>query len=463
MTTDPVAFFRSVAAENPRCFWLDGGGAREWSGRRSMVGWLEDDDVSLSWSATTGAVTRHADGRAEVVGDDVFAVLEAELAAGSPTDHWVGYLGYACRTDLPATVGADVPGALPDAVWMRPREVRFFEHPPPPRVSSAGRQNPRRDDEALSSRVGFRRPADKTPPPAHAPDEIPPPAYAAAFDRVQEHLHAGNTYEVNLTYRVEVESPADPLTTYLRLRELNPAPYAGFLQHDVPGARAWLLSSSPERYALVGADRTVETKPIKGTTPRGATPQEDEEQRRRLAEDPRFRAENLMIVDLLRNDLSMVCDPGTVVVPSLMAVESYETVHQLVSTVRGHLRDDVTTVQALRALFPAGSMTGAPKLRTMEVIEEVESTPRGPYSGAFGWIAADGRADLGVVIRSLTTAGDGRYELGTGGGITVRSTVQDEHEESRWKAERLLRALALRDGSGAPPQEPEDGRRKPRR
>ena len=421
--TDPVAFFRDVAATYPRCFWLDGGGAREWSGRRSMVGWLEEDDVSLSYDAATREVTRHAGGRSSVVGDDVFDALAAELAAGSPDDHWVGYLGYACRPDLPASVG----GPLPDAVWMRPREIRFFDHET---VSSAGRQASRWDDEGSSSEQEFHRPADEAPEP-----------YAAAFAEVQEQLHAGNSYEVNLTYRVETESDADPLTAYLRLRRLNPAPYAGFLQHDVPGARAWLLSSSPERYALVDADRTLETKPIKGTTPRGATPDEDERTREHLATDPKFRAENLMIVDLLRNDLSMVCRPGTVTVPVLMDVESYETVHQLVSTVRGTLRDDVTTVDALRALFPAGSMTGAPKLRTMQVIEDVEGSPRGVYAGAFGWVAADGRADLGVVIRSLTTAGDGRYLLGTGGGITVRSEVADEYAESRWKAERLLRAL----------------------
>ena len=422
--TDPVSFFSSVAAEHRRCFWLDGGGAREWSGRRSMVGWLDEDDVSLTWSASTRLVTRHAGGRAAAVGTDVFAALEAELAAGSPDDHWVGYLGYACRPDLPAHVG----GPLPDAVWMRPREIRFFDHEL--KGSSAGRQNSRLDDEALSSRREVHRPADKTPP-----------AYAAAFAEVQEQLHAGNSYEVNLTYRLEASGPRDPLAAYLRLREVNPAPYAGFLQHDVDGARAWLLSSSPERYALIGADRTLETKPIKGTTPRGATPEEDEASRRHLAGDPKFRAENLMIVDLLRNDLAMVCAPGTVTVPTLMEVESYESVHQLVSTVRGRLRDDVTTVGALRALFPAGSMTGAPKLRTMQVIADVEDTPRGVYAGAFGWVAADGRADLGVVIRSLTTTGDGTYRLGTGGGITVRSEVQEEYAESRWKAERLLRAL----------------------
>jgi para-aminobenzoate synthetase len=207
-------------------------------------------------------------------------------------------------------------------------------------------------------------------------------------------------------------------------------------------ARGWLLSSSPERYALIDADRMIEAKPIKGTTPRGATPEEDAARRLALQSEPKFRAENLMIADLLRNDLSMVCDPGTVVVPSLMDVESYETVHQLVTTVRGRLRADVTTVGALRALFPAGSMTGAPKLRTMEIIEAVEPTPRGPYAGAFGWISADGPADLGVVIRSLVTSGDGTWTLGTGGGITVDSDVADEWAETRWKAERLRMALS---------------------
>jgi anthranilate/para-aminobenzoate synthase component I len=241
------------------------------------------------------------------------------------------------------------------------------------------------------------------------------------------------------------------LTAYLQLRALNPAPYAGFLQHDVEGARGWLLSSSPERYALVTVDeegdRTIETKPIKGTTPRGATPEEDEELRRALATEPRFRAENLMITDLLRNDLAMVCEVGSVEVPALLAVESYPSVHQLVSTVRGRLRPELSTVEALRALFPAGSMTGAPKLRTMEIVSSVEGTPRGAYAGAFGWLAADGRADLGVIIRTLTSTGSGSYRLGTGGGITVHSSVEEEYAESRWKAERLLTALSAFEAS----------------
>jgi para-aminobenzoate synthetase len=421
VSPDPVAFFTEVAATHPRCFWLDGGGAREWSGRRSLVGWLQPNDVSISYDAVAGEVRRHESGRSEVVGDDVFRVLEAELAAGSPEDQWFGYLGYASRTDLPALTG---PGDVPDAVWMRPSQIRLFDHP-----LASGNSRSLHEPSATQREI-------------HRLGGESPPSYAAGFQQVQEHLHAGNSYEVNLTYREVVGSELDPVTVYLRLRELNPAPYAGFLQHDVDGARGWLLSSSPERYALITADRTIETKPIKGTTPRGATQEEDDELRESLATDPRFRAENLMIVDLLRNDLSMVCEPGTVEVPTLMAVESYETVHQLVSTVRGQLRGDVTTLEALRALFPAGSMTGAPKLRTMQIICEVETTPRGAYAGAFGWLAADGRADLGVVIRTLTTTGEGTYRFGTGGGITVRSELAEEHAESRWKAERLLRALS---------------------
>ncbi len=327
---------------------------------------------------------------------------------------------------------------------MRPRAVRVFEHGVPGPVPQ----------ESPLERGLPRGPAVATPHPRQAPpnpgaDGVPG-AYADAFATVQEHLRAGNSYEVNLTHRLTRRADLDPLTAYLRLRELNPAPYSGFLQHDVDGARGWLLSSSPERYALVTPDRHLETKPIKGTTPRGATPDEDEAHRARLATDPKTRAENLMIVDLLRNDLSLVCEVGSVEVPALMQVESYESVHQLVSTVRGRLRDDVTTIGALRALFPAGSMTGAPKLRTMQVIEEVEATPRGVYAGAFGWISGDGPADLGVVIRSLVTDGSGTWSLGTGGGITVRSDVAGEWAEAQWKAERLLRVFDAADPAVTP-------------
>ncbi len=477
-----------LASPSPRKFWLDGGGARDWSGQRSILGVLADDDVSLTYSAARREVTRHVAGRAEVVGDDVFAVLEAELAAGGPRDQWFGYLGYACRPDLPARPSADVP----DAVLMRPSRVRLVEHGvvggsvsgesvsggsgsatasgpfgparrvgPTPFVGTTRLVRPSRGGgQAHPPSSGGRADAPSGP---GGPDAVGDPSasvvgagglvagaglvddeYRVAFERVQERLHAGDSYEVNLTHRVRVESGMEPAAAYLRLRELNPAPYAGFLQHDVPGARAWLLSSSPERFATVSSgvgdegSRLLETKPIKGTTPRSDDPAVDAAHRERLASDPRYRAENLMIVDLLRHDVASVCEVGSVEVPQLMEVESYETVHQLVSTVRGRLRPEVSTVAALRALFPAGSMTGAPKLRTMEVVDEVEASPRGAYAGAFGWVSGDGRADLGVVIRSLVTAGDGRWTVGTGGGITVLSDVAEEHAEAALKARRLL-------------------------
>jgi para-aminobenzoate synthetase len=410
----PEGLFADLAAKHRRMFWLDGGGARDWSGRRSLVGFLGEDDISLTYHAATREVRRHTEHSVEVVGDDVFTSLEEEIARdhGDPEVSWVGYFGYACRPDLPATTGA----AAPDSVWMRVRNPMIFDHTAPARPGS--------------------RPAMT----GHGPDTSGEAWYAAAYDRIQTQLRLGNTYEVNLTYREQIESATDPVTAYLRLRETSPAPYAGYLQHDGTS----LLSSSPERFATIDRDRWVETRPIKGTTPRGDTEAEDEEHRRSLGTERRYRAENLMIVDLLRNDLSMVCEPGTVTVPELMHVESYANVHQLVSTVRGRLRPDIGTVGALRAIFPAGSMTGAPKLRTMEIIAEVEATPRGVYAGAFGWISADGRADLGVVIRSLvaipsaTATGHGyRYEFGTGGGITVHSDAASEFAETLWKSQRL--------------------------
>jgi para-aminobenzoate synthetase len=408
--TDAVAEFRAACARSDRVFWLDGGGSREWSGRRSIIGVLDPADVSLTFDAGAREVVRHADGRSGVVGSDVFEVLAQEVARDDedPDVHWVGYFGYACRTDLPGRAGT----AAPDAVWMRVRSPVFIDHDAAP--------------------VG--RPA-----PAAAVTE-PPASYVEAFEQVQEQLRAGNSYEVNLTYRDRVDADVDPEAAYLALRAANPAPYAGYLRHrDVH-----LLSSSPERFATIDRQRTLVARPIKGTTPRGATPEEDQRLRRHLAEDPKLRAENLMITDLLRNDLSMVCAPGTVEVPELMAVESYASVHQLVTTVRGRLRDEVSTIDALRALFPAGSMTGAPKRMTMQIIDEVEATPRGVYAGAFGWISADGRADLGVVIRSLVASPADKgwtYAFGTGGGITVRSDVREEWAETTWKAERLRSVL----------------------
>jgi para-aminobenzoate synthetase len=408
-----------------------------------VLGLLADEDVSLTYDAGSREVLRHQHGRSEVVGEDPFCVLADEVAreAGDPRVGWVGYFGYACRPDLPARPAG---GPVPDAVWMRVRDPVVLDHPLDPAGPAVLRyRSAKRDPWVTEPHPTSERGGSEGGGPERGGSEPVPEDYAAAFAAVQRELRRGNSYEVNLTYRESVVSPVDPVAAYLRLRSTSPAPYAGFLQHH--GVR--LLSSSPERFATVDHEGWLETRPIKGTTPRGSTPVDDARHLEELASHPRYRAENLMIVDLLRNDLSTVCAPGTVSVPTLMQVESYAAVHQLVSTVRGRLRPGIGTVDALRALFPAGSMTGAPKLRTMQIIDAVEASPRGVYAGAFGWVGADGRADLGVVIRSLvaTRSPDDpakwRYEFGTGGGVTVHSTAVEEYAESRWKAELLRRAV----------------------
>lgn len=367
-----------------------------------IAGELDGHDLSISYDARRREVTAHPSG--EVLGDDVFAVFE-DLLDGDPDAVWVGWFGYAARPDLSARPADGVP----DAVWMRTRAT-------PGRVREGSLQQP------------F---AHSTAPMPHW--------YAAAFDRVQEHLRAGDTYEVNLTHRHRVESDVDPATAYTRLCAVAPgAPYAGLLGHR----GSVLVSASPECFVRVEGDGMIETRPIKGTTLRQGDPEADREQQRLLRECERFRAENLIITDLCRNDLSMCCEPGSVVVPTLMGVEPHGSVHQLITTVRGRLRGDTTTIGAIRAMFPPGSMTGAPKRRTMEIIDEVESTPRGVYSGVFGWIGGDGRGELAVVIRSLVRDPRGSWSVGTGGGITVHSQAAEEWAESEWKVRRLMSALA---------------------
>lgn len=438
---DPEDFFVTHVADKPRSFWLDGSGARAWSGRMTYVGWLEPDDVSVSYDAERRVVQVHRGDEARAIGSDVFACLDELTRAhstGLRSAGWVGYLGYAARPDLPALAGGRA--GAPDACWLRARRRVAFDHGRRRVYAVAPPGEAARWQAELGALLAStRRAGDLGPAPGGVVTAAPSAdRYAAAFDEVQRHLRAGNSYETNLTYRVEVESSADPVSTYRRLRRLSPAPYAALLTHA--GTR--VLSSSPERFATIRADRTIETRPIKGTTPRDADPSRDAAAAARLRAEPKFVGENLMIVDLLRNDMSIVCEPGSVQVTDLMHVESYPSVHQLVTTIEGRLFRDVSTLSALHALFPGGSMTGAPKLRTMQIIADVEDSPRGVYAGAIGWLLDDASADLGIVIRTLVHHGT-RYTLGTGGGITVRSVLDEEHAETKWKADTLLRALGV--------------------
>ncbi len=436
---DPEDFFVAHVAGRSRSFWLDGSGSRPWSGRMTYVGWLEPHELSLTFHAASRSVLAHSNGRAKRVGDDIFSALGhvgAELSTGLRSTGWVGFFGYGARPDLPARLDSD-PRSL-DACWLRASRRVAFDHGRR-RVYAVG--PPESSAQWYAELYELLRQTPKPPDPARPTGAEITSTYgrdefAAAFAAVQTQLRLGNSYETNLTFRTAIASRADPVDTYRRLRRLSPAPYAAMVSH----AGTQVLSSSPERFATIRADRTIETRPIKGTTSRHPDPAEDMAAAERLRAEPKFLGENLMIVDLLRNDMSRVCDVGSVRVTDLMHVESYPAVHQLVTTIGGRLRPGVSTLEALAALFPGGSMTGAPKLRTMQIIADVEATARGVYSGAIGWLLDDGGADLGVVIRTLVCR-DGVYTLGTGGGITVRSTCDEEFAETTWKARHLFRAL----------------------
>jgi para-aminobenzoate synthetase len=270
--------------------------------------------------------------------------------------------------------------------------------------------------------------------------------YLGDIARCQAELAAGESYEVCLTDQIHTGATPDPFELYRVLRTSNPAPFTAYLKL---GDLA-IVSSSPERFLSIDRDGGVQARPIKGTTPRSDDPVHDEAARNSLLTDEKTFAEHLMIVDLLRNDLGRVCELGTVEVPEFMAVEPYASVHQLVSTITGTLEPSRTPIGAVRACFPGGSMTGAPKLRTMELIDEIEREARGVYSGALGYFGLDGSVDLSIVIRTIVM-GPAGTSIGAGGAIVMQSDPQDEFDELLLKARAPMAAIAeVLTGSRAP-------------
>lgn len=405
---------------------------------------------------------------AESGGEDPFAQLEAALAC-APRVHpdaaaatglpaglrggYVGYFGYEARAAMGMEHGHPVPGYLPayeaptpDSLWLPAVRYLVHEHARPGAAARSwlvGDESWCEAAEQLLSAAG-KRASEGTPVNAPELAELllfPAPAAEAYMDAVrasQHEIYEGNSYEVCLTAqtvaRIPNPSPELFFELYRRQRAHNAAPYAAYLRCGDFS----VLSSSPERFLRVDEQRNAQTKPIKGTIARGATPEEDTAAAAWLRTDEKTRAENLMIVDLLRNDLSTVSDPASVRVPVLMGVESYSTVHQLVSTVSSRLREGISAVTAARACFPGGSMTGAPKPSTMQIIEGLEGRARGVYSGALGFVSADGSANLSIVIRTLVAHDEGTVTLAAGGAIVADSDPTAEYEEMLTKLRAAL-------------------------
>ncbi|QPO22337.1 aminodeoxychorismate synthase component I [Pseudomonas sp. Y39-6] len=268
-----------------------------------------------------------------------------------------------------------------------------------------------------------------------APD-ISAQTYAQAIARIHDYIRAGDCYQVNFTQRFRAACSGDPWAAYCALREACPTPFSGFQSLPDDGA---VLSLSPERFVRI-SQRQVETRPIKGTRPRGLTPEEDAANAAELLASPKDRAENLMIVDLLRNDLGRTCRTGSVKVPELFSLESYPNVHHLVSSVTGELADDKDALDLIAGSFPGGSITGAPKIRAMQIIDELEPTRRGLYCGSLVYLDVRGEMDSSIAIRSLLVK-DGQVCCWGGGGIVADSQWQAEYQESLTKVRVLLQTL----------------------
>lgn len=261
--------------------------------------------------------------------------------------------------------------------------------------------------------------------------------YGRALSRIDDYIHAGDCYQINFAQRFSARCAGDPWQAYRALRLAAPTPFAAYLE-SADGA---VLSLSPERFIQVSPEGQVETRPIKGTRPRGKEVREDQQLARELLESCKDRAENLMIVDLLRNDLSKNCLPGSIDVPELFSIEHYPNVHHMVSSIRGVLRPGVTPLRLLRDAFPGGSITGAPKIRAMEIIDELEPHRRSIYCGSIGYLSGCGRMDTSITIRTLLVQ-KGRVYCWAGGGIVADSDVDDEYQECFNKVNNLLQTLA---------------------
>jgi len=259
--------------------------------------------------------------------------------------------------------------------------------------------------------------------------------YARAFHRIKHYICEGDCYQVNLAQRFDTRVEGSLWQAYRILRKRNPAPFSAYM--NTPCCQ--ILSCSPERFLKV-RDGVVETRPIKGTRPRSPCPEEDQRLAQELKYSDKDRAENLMIVDLLRNDLGKVCIPGTIRVPELFDIESFATVHHLVSTITGELGENSDSPGLLRACFPGGSITGAPKLRAMEIIEELEPHRRGVYCGSIGYVGFDGAMDTSIAIRTLVHS-TGSLRFWAGGGIVADSELEAEYQETFDKVAAILKLL----------------------
>jgi para-aminobenzoate synthetase len=453
---DPIRLFASLFASSENAYWLDSslhddGAARfsymgDSSGPRSRRIHFRADISQIEIVEKGATTTQHG---------DIFEYLEQDLQARGKPDAvlpfdfhggYVGYFGYELKGVLQGKMSHS--SATPDACWIFADRMVVLDH-------SAGDmwllcldegEQPDPDNAQWLAHV-VQAAIDATGSPApeqksatgqltdlrwrHRPDE-----YRHLIERALELIRQGDTYEVCLTNQLSAKGELDPFAAYINLRQLNPSPYAAYLKAGTLS----VLSGSPELFLSISQERVVTSKPIKGTARRDQDPVEDARLADELATSEKARSENLMIVDLLRNDLGRVCEIGSVQVPHLFHVESFASVHQLVSTITGTLGHHRSAFDCIRAAFPGGSMTGAPKVRTMAIIDELEAGPRGIYSGSLGYLSLSGSVRLNIVIRTIVIDGSD-ISMGSGGAIVAMSDPDEELDEVLLKLQAQLHTL----------------------
>lgn len=469
---DAAGLFGSLYGRSANAVWLDSsnaGAPEPEAAERSRFSIMADDGGTFGQSVThrsghsllsAGCATATVQGPFFRWLDTVWGLSAVEIPKAYPGGFalgWLGCLGYELKRE---TGGTDLPAPTPDAALIFAGRAVVLDHAEGAAWLLA-LDAPDADDWLVQARAAVEtagRAAHAAGAAAQAGGStgvvLPAAAafrsrdtraeYLAKISAAQHQIGEGNSYEVCLTTALSADIPADaldPWPTYLALRRRNPAPFASYLRLG----SLTVASTSPERFLKIAADGGMRAEPIKGTRRRAADPAEDARLRTDLATALKDRAENIMIVDLLRNDLSHFAIPGSVTVSRLCAIESYATVHQMVSTIDAQLKPGSSRAEAVAACFPAGSMTGAPKISTMAILDGLEGAARGVYSGAIGYFSLNGATDLAVAIRTLVinARGDGTAELtlGVGGAITADSDPEDEYEEIRTKAFGILSTL----------------------
>ncbi len=451
---EPASLFTNIKRKRG-LLWLDSAAMNQNTGRWSYIMW--NPFITISGANNRYCITEKGEAAENFTGDpfdrieNVLARFKVEEKDNAPdfTGGAAGFFGYRLLTYCePSTKlrKSSAPGE--GDLWLgfydrvvafdhRERRVVLIVN-----LDIAQDPAPALDELELEKVVapgGGAPPAKQSAPRrrgAGVASNFSKEKYINAINRVKKYIEEGDTYQVNISQRFSSDADIDPASCYLRLRSINPAPFAAYM--DIGFAQ--ILSSSPERFIRL-CDGVAQTRPIKGTRPRGDSPTQDLRLAGELETSQKDRAENVMIVDLMRNDLSKVCQRNSVKVTELCAIEQYPTLYHLTSTIEGRLKEGLGGIDLIKNIFPAGSVTGAPKIRAMEIIDELEPDPRGVYCGSIGYLGFSGALDLNVAIRTMILAKN-VYSFSAGGGVTYSSIPEDEYQETLDKARALIDAIS---------------------